>query len=267
MVSRSDVDIRRWVEANPGRVNDLVYGIGGDSRPPLYEAVTLNLPLVLWLLDEKGADVNAKCCFGQTALHWTDRVSILNTLMEHGADPTLLDLYGKSALTNNVRSCCSAVVACLLSYPRARETVDLQDCDGETCLHLASGIYRGNDTATSITHDLLEAGANPVITNKHGERHPRPTSDAGNPPAMLPSHSWKKPRRPHISSNVAYCRCNQPCCGNVLLSGPHGTTPSLTECYILSYNGGVRGHHAPKLIAGFDLDHTLIRPRDVASDG
>ncbi len=48
-----------------------------------------------------------------------------------------------------------------LRYPRARDTVNVQDGYGNTCLHLASN--------TSVVKLLLEAGANPTITNKFGE--------------------------------------------------------------------------------------------------
>lgn len=55
----SERKLRRWVEANPGRVND------EDMNPsthytPLFVAVAFHesLALALWLLDEKGADVN-----------------------------------------------------------------------------------------------------------------------------------------------------------------------------------------------------------------
>jgi len=50
-----EAEVRQWVEANPGRVN----GLDGHGFTPLYAAVCWeNLPLVLWLLNEKGADAN-----------------------------------------------------------------------------------------------------------------------------------------------------------------------------------------------------------------
>lgn len=66
-VSRmTEAELRQWVDANPGRVND------GDQYgdTALYAAVFhLNsLPLALWFLDEKGADVNSQNDWGQTPL-------------------------------------------------------------------------------------------------------------------------------------------------------------------------------------------------------
>jgi hypothetical protein len=52
----SEAEQREWVEANPGRVNDR------DSRGStvLFSAACREgLSLVVWLLDEIGADVNA----------------------------------------------------------------------------------------------------------------------------------------------------------------------------------------------------------------
>jgi len=52
----NEVQMRHWVEANPGRVDDKDrYG-----RTPLYVAVRdiKSLALTVWLVDEKGADVN-----------------------------------------------------------------------------------------------------------------------------------------------------------------------------------------------------------------
>jgi len=46
----------------------------------------------VWLLDEKGADVNATMAFGTSALHHAKTLDILNALLDHGGDPILSDL-------------------------------------------------------------------------------------------------------------------------------------------------------------------------------
>lgn len=62
----SEAELRQWVEANPGRVNHR------DSRGsmPLFSAACRKegLSLVVWLLDEKGADVNGALSNGYTPL-------------------------------------------------------------------------------------------------------------------------------------------------------------------------------------------------------
>ena len=61
-----EAELRQWVEANPGRVNDR--GRYGDT--PLVAAADefKSLPLVVWLLDEQGADVNVTAADGRSAL-------------------------------------------------------------------------------------------------------------------------------------------------------------------------------------------------------
>lgn len=53
----NEAQLQQWVEANPGPINKMDSG----GYTPLYVAacVVENLPLTVWLLDEKGADVNA----------------------------------------------------------------------------------------------------------------------------------------------------------------------------------------------------------------
>jgi hypothetical protein len=61
----NEAELRQWVEANRGGVNNTdCFG-----RTPLHTAfLTLkSLPLVLWQLDEKGADVNAMRGFHRTS--------------------------------------------------------------------------------------------------------------------------------------------------------------------------------------------------------
>jgi len=64
----SEAELRQWVEANPGRVNDR------DSRaftPLTASALYLrSLAMVMRLLDEKRADANATMENGRSALHY-----------------------------------------------------------------------------------------------------------------------------------------------------------------------------------------------------
>jgi ankyrin repeat protein len=83
----SEAALRRWVEVNPGSVNDR----DRSGFAPLYKAVEFpeGLPLVLWLLDEKGADVNSGTSFGDTPLHAALSLDVVHALLDRGADPTM----------------------------------------------------------------------------------------------------------------------------------------------------------------------------------
>ena len=75
----SEAELRRWVEANSGRINDRDRF---DYTPPMTAAMrTGGLSLIVWLLDEKGADVNATTAHdGKTALYHAHSLDILITL-------------------------------------------------------------------------------------------------------------------------------------------------------------------------------------------
>jgi len=94
--------VGRPTDANPTRVDDC--DAGGIT--PLYTAVNQNnMALVLWLLEEKGANVNNKSYWGHAPLHAPlhDAVflEILTALLDRGADPTVLNKKHQSALMLN----------------------------------------------------------------------------------------------------------------------------------------------------------------------
>ena len=60
-------------------------------------------------------------------------------------------------------------MARLLEDPRVRATVNVHDTGGNTALHLARCNNRDETASTSIIHLLLQAGANPAVTNNAGE--------------------------------------------------------------------------------------------------
>jgi hypothetical protein len=79
----SEAELREWVEANPGRVNEM--DSSGDTLILIAICVLQSLPLVVWLLDEKGANINARCKDGMTALYGARSVAVLNALFARGA--------------------------------------------------------------------------------------------------------------------------------------------------------------------------------------
>ena len=141
----------------------------------MYAAVRFirNVPLVLWLVDKKGADIDARLKDGQTPLHAARSLKILKALLACDADPTALDYNGTSPLMCHAFFGRVDIVARLLQDPRVRETIDLQDKDGDTALHFACNREDMDDaTAASIIYLLLQANANPLVTNNTGRGTP-----------------------------------------------------------------------------------------------
>jgi ankyrin repeat protein len=162
----TEAQLRQRVEADPRRVNDW----DTDGKTPLYTAACelRSLPLVLWLLDEKGADVNARCSRGYTALYWACSLDILTVLLDRGGDPTVVGDGDWSPLTSCITVGNLDCLARLLQDPRVRAIVDVQDRQGWTALHKAC--HKSDESRASyVFHLLLQAGASPAVMDKTGK--------------------------------------------------------------------------------------------------
>ncbi len=151
----SEAVMRQWAEANPGRVNDR----DRDGYIPLYVAAwdSESLSLVVRVLGEKGADVNAPSSSNQTPLHIASSPDIASALLDRGADPARVSTDRWSPLMQHVQYGSADVVARLLQDPHVRATVNVQDGEGRTVLHLACRCGLPN-AAALIVHSLLQAG-------------------------------------------------------------------------------------------------------------
>jgi len=162
----SEAQLRQWVEAHPGRVNAKDSG----QHTPLCVAVSVleSLPLIVWLIDKKGADVNVRTRTRYTPLQLAPATHILAALLERGANPVLQNLLGQSALIHQAASGHVDNVARLLQDPRVQATVDVVTPFGWTALHHAcSHMYE--TPATAIVRLLLQAGANPAPPSDDGK--------------------------------------------------------------------------------------------------
>ena len=63
----TEVQLRAWVEANPQRIEH--WAENGETPLSIAIRHIESLSLVLWLLDEKGADVNGRSYDDDTPLH------------------------------------------------------------------------------------------------------------------------------------------------------------------------------------------------------
>jgi len=127
-VNMSEVELRQWVEANPGRVN---HRDRNGLTPLTAAAWNHTRSLVVWLLDEKGADVNATTTEGNTALHCASRPDVITALLDRGADPGRVNRMKWSPLMRQALYGSVEVVARLLQDPRVRATVNMQDKEAQ----------------------------------------------------------------------------------------------------------------------------------------
>jgi len=164
----SEVQLRQWVEANPERVN------GRDNTyfglTPLITAVSKmeGLSMVVWLLDEKSADVNATIANGNTPLHLAKTPDIVAALLDRGADSALVSKQRRFPLMHRVRYGNADVVARLLQDQRVRATINVQDGGRHTALYHAFTTLDAEEAAVRKAHLLLQAGADPISTDYEG---------------------------------------------------------------------------------------------------
>ncbi len=153
-------DLRDAVfDGHPGAVRVLlangadINGAGGD-RPPLCDAAWRQLPEMVTLLLDRGANVNARGTRGRTALHEAARWGgehITRLLLARGADIRARDDRQQTALHLAASSSATEVVMLLLS---AGADVQARDCDGACPLHSAAG-----EGAVEVAKLLLGKGA------------------------------------------------------------------------------------------------------------
>lgn len=169
-----DIDeagLRQWVDTNPGRINERAF----CGYTPVCAAVRFleSLSLVLWLVTEKGADMNVANADGGTPLHFARSLDLLNALLACVTVPTSQDLNGISPLIKHCLALCSPdLVARLLQDTRVKATVNTQEClKAYTALHFACmGLGRhGQRNAPPVIQLLLQAGADLTLMNADGQ--------------------------------------------------------------------------------------------------
>ena len=159
-------ELLQWVEHNPARIND----IDGMGHMLLFVLVQVQrfLRLILWLLDGKGADVNATTSGGLTALHVAGSPEIITALLNRGADPTILNDGGYSPLMIQATDGKVDQVTRLMQDPRVRATVNQRAVGGGTALCLCACDDMDEVSRSAIVTHLLQAGAYSALPNAAG---------------------------------------------------------------------------------------------------
>jgi ankyrin repeat protein len=153
--------IQALIESGQASVTDT----NDDGISPLHlAAITGGVPLCAYLI-EKGAEVNALGgSLPATPLQWAARkglVEIMDLLIQHGANPCLVDPRDFSCLHSVTHSSDCWALLYILCQPDV--AVDEGDNMGLTPLHWAA--QQGDDASMMI---LLKFGANPNVVDRNG---------------------------------------------------------------------------------------------------
>lgn len=121
------------------------------------------------VLLEYGANPNQRDVRGDfpvhQAVHW-GMTDVLELLLQNGASPNVQDVDGRTPLMDAVGAGRMDMVKLILTHG-GQDSVNWQDARGDTALHWANR-YGDSD----VVELLLQAGADPSLTNAKGRRPP-----------------------------------------------------------------------------------------------
>ena len=148
-----------------------VNAAGKNGITPLMLAAYASEAGIAKLLIDAGANVNAKNDDGDTALtmdgaNWKDDPAVTDLLIKAGADVNLQNNEGKTALYNAVYKGRVSVVRTLLDHGAK---TDIKDKDGVAPL-FAGGLGFSSDTEATVkmVEVFLSHGTDPDVTDKYG---------------------------------------------------------------------------------------------------
>jgi len=155
-------EVMRLVQGNLALVNSR----DEAELTALYHALIRGHFDVADYLLSQGADINLVDNLNRrrTILHRlcsSARVGVVEFTLSRGANPTATDSWLWTPLILVAQSGRWALVECLLRIKAVRDTIDSPNSDGETALWRAARC--GHEKVVKL---LLEAGANPMISNK-----------------------------------------------------------------------------------------------------
>ncbi|KAJ1907166.1 palmitoyltransferase akr1 [Coemansia sp. IMI 209127] len=151
-------------------------GVSPESKDPqgnslLHVAVLSNsIDLVRYLVEEKGVNVNVRSAnFDVSPLFWAIshmRLNMVVYLLEHGADPTLVDSVGNTPMHASVHAGAESILVYLAATQASASgcTVDVGDSQGVTPLMWA--VYQRR---MEIVEFLLRIGAKVNAQDVHGK--------------------------------------------------------------------------------------------------
>lgn len=158
--------LRTWVENNRDRLDTYRDKYRETVLHVAAESSEISAAFLVWLIKDKGVDVNGKSKNGKRALHLADSVEKLSALLNNDADPTLVDDDGENPLMAHARYVRLQHVQLLIGLDHVGETINtqLRRFSGDSALHLACDGYCSEANRKAQVVDLLlQAGASPLL--------------------------------------------------------------------------------------------------------
>ncbi|XP_069820974.1 ankyrin repeat domain-containing protein 55 isoform X3 [Dendropsophus ebraccatus] len=114
-----------------------------NGRLPLHAATAeADVRLLSVLLQQSTlSEINHQDNEGMTSLHWAafhNRPQHVQSLLQKGADPTLVDKDFKTALHWAVQSGNRVLCSIILDHQQGQSTINYDDENGKTCMHIAA---------------------------------------------------------------------------------------------------------------------------------
>ncbi|KAM4809878.1 ankyrin repeat domain-containing protein 55 [Rhinophrynus dorsalis] len=114
-----------------------------NGRLPLHAATAeADVRLLAVLLQQSTlSEINHQDNEGMTSLHWAafhNRPQHAQSLLQKGADPTLVDKDFKTALHWAVQSGNRILCSIILDHQQGQSTINFDDENGKTCMHIAA---------------------------------------------------------------------------------------------------------------------------------
>ncbi|XP_056403498.1 ankyrin repeat domain-containing protein 55 isoform X2 [Hyla sarda] len=114
-----------------------------NGRLPLHAATAeADVRLLSVLLQQSTlSEINHQDNEGMTSLHWAafhNRPQHVQSLLQKGADPTLVDKDFKTALHWAVQSGNQVLCSIILDHQQGQATINYDDENGKTCMHIAA---------------------------------------------------------------------------------------------------------------------------------
>ena len=111
--------------------------------PLIFSTFESKPAIALWLIEHRGQDdVDTQSDIRWTAMHWActyGLLSVVQALVAAGANASIVDSHGWTALIHSSIHCYADIVTFLLQQPATKATIDASNSDRHDKVHIRPG--------------------------------------------------------------------------------------------------------------------------------